>query len=550
MRLTDPLLPSTLGGVILATLVAGCPNAGLAPPLPGDGAFTPAPALQPADVARPSASASATPALPASAAPSGGPTSLPVATATPAGRAVGATTLLAGTVYDDRGAAVEGARVVVRSLDAAVPFTATAATRVGSWVVNEVPVGVQLEVEATRAGWTRRNRVVALQAGTAVRNTLNFGAAPGVADAADPTGAAYFLSDHPEVVSAAPDAATVRGETLLYKLRLSEPLDAANRRRLENAFSLDTTPAPAELMPAGLSALQRASRIELKRGSAFRGGRATLGFTWNAAGDEVTVGLQAPLRRMDEERLAYRLQLVRTEGEDLIEDATGRVLGLVAPGVGEGYWAVRKGSLVTAAADTSATLRWQATHQRTATFEVERDAVAPTLAGVAVTTVTRAERGDAGYYRVQLTFSEPMRVFPDDRGYAASVVDPANYVLAFSSNKLDGVDLTRGTPLIWDTAARDAAAFATEIAAPKAAFRFAAPADPAVPRATDVFLAPSDDAAAAVDLFVPKAALPADVAHVRVLVRRAVQDPAGNGVSEARFERETALADNIREATF
>ncbi|MEB3328243.1 MAG: carboxypeptidase-like regulatory domain-containing protein [Candidatus Sericytochromatia bacterium] len=533
-------------------LLAGCPNAGLAPPLPGDGAFTPAPAAPAASAlaasAAPGAAASApagagVPASPGPAAPSAAPAAGPL----PGG---GARVILQGMVYNEQGAAVEGASVALRSLDAARPFSATVTTRAGSWVANGVPEGVQIEAVVSKAGWTRRTRVVALQAGSATRNVLNFGAAPGASGPDDTAGAAYFVSDYPELASAVPDAASVRAERLSYTLRFSEALDADSRQRVDEAFALDAPPAAAGLMPEGLSALERASRVVLKKGATFRNGRARLAFSWNEAGDALTVTLDAPLRRLEDDRLAYRFQLVRPEGAGLIEDASGNVLGLTAPAVGEAYFGVRKSSLVVAATDTTAALRWQATHQRTASFEVEKDEAAPVLQAVAVTSRTRADHGNGEFYQVELTFSEPMRVYPDEKGYAASLVALDNYVFAMSEKTLDGVDLAKGTPGAFDAATQTAAAFDATFARPQAAFQLVPDADPATPAATDVFVEPSDDSPNAVNVFVPKAALPPGLKHIKVLVRKAVVDPAGNGVSEANAKPATNTADNVVLGTF
>jgi hypothetical protein len=532
---------------VLALALAGCPNAGLAPPLPGDGAFTPAP-LQPAAASVPP---SATPASelpgastsPAGVGGAGGITRSPSAAPSPARS--GATALLQGLVFDEKGATVEGATVTARSLDTTQPYSVTATTRAGSWVVNGVPEGVQVEVTVSRAGWTRRTRVVALQAGAATRNTLNFGALPGATAPDDLAGAAHFISDQPELASASPDAGTLRGEKLSYKLRFSEPLDADNRLRVEDAFALDAAPVPSDLMPDGLTAFERASRVVIKKGASFRAGRARVAFAWNEAADELAVTFDAPLRRLEDDRVAYRFQLVRPEGAGLIEDGNGNVLGLVAPAVGDAYFGVRKGSLVVAPTDTTASLRWQSTHQRTASFEVEKDAVEPLLQAVAVTRRTLADRGNAAFYQLDLTFSEPMRVYPDEKGYAASLVKLDNYVFAMSEKALDAVDLSKGTPGTFDAATQSAATFDATYSRPQAPFRFADDADPATKDATDVFVQPSDDSPKVVSVYVPVAALPVGLKHVKVLARRAIVDPAGNGLSEANAKPATNTADNV-----
>ncbi|MEB3220810.1 MAG: hypothetical protein VKS61_01910 [Candidatus Sericytochromatia bacterium] len=540
--------------VAASLLLVGCPNAGLAPPLPGDGAFTPAPVV-PAGTAAPGATPGASPSAAGGQAPAGGASvppsaSAPVTSASAPPPAAGAKTILQGGVYDEKGATVDGASVALRSLDPGSPYSVTVTTRSGNWVANGVPEGVQIEATVTLSGWTRRTRVVALQAGAATRNVLNFGSAAGAAGTDDTAGAPYFISNYPEIAAAVPDAATARAEKLAYKLRFSEPLDGDSRLRVVDAFSLDAPPVATELMPDGLTALERASRVVFKKGSTFRDGRARLDFAWNAANDELTVTLDAPLRRLDDDRVAYRFQLVRPDGADLIEDASGNVLGLTAPGVGEAYFGVRKASLVVGGTDTTAALRWQATHQRTASFEVEKDETSPVLKAVAVTTRTRSDHDNGEFYQLELTFSEPMRVYPDDKGFAASLVDLDNYVFAMSDKTLDGVDLSKGTPGTFNAATQSAADFDAAFARTQAAFQFAPDAAPATRSATDVFIEPSDDSPSAVNVFVPRAKLPTGLKHVKVLVRKAVLDPAGNAVSEANAKAATNTADNVALGTF
>ena len=45
----------------------------------------------------------------------------------------------------------------------------------GSWVVNNVPEGVNVEVVASKQGWTSRRRVASFQASANERRMMDFG---------------------------------------------------------------------------------------------------------------------------------------------------------------------------------------------------------------------------------------------------------------------------------------------------------------------------------------------------------------------------------------
>lgn len=63
------------------------------------------------------------------------------------------TTIVSGIVYGPDGQPADGAAVVARSLDASVPYTATATTFQGNWVINSIPGGARMEIYAVMADW-------------------------------------------------------------------------------------------------------------------------------------------------------------------------------------------------------------------------------------------------------------------------------------------------------------------------------------------------------------------------------------------------------------
>lgn len=535
---------TTLFSVALTVpLMAGCPNAGSAPPLPENRSFTPAP-IQPLQTLSPVSPEPLQSEAPApsdaptsqSPAPEPEPSSSVDAPATPEPTPFGGpTTSLQGKVYDEKGSTVDGATVTVRSLSEGSPFEATTEVVRGTYILKAVPEGVQLEVSVGRPGWTRRSRVTVLQAVSGVVNEMDFGS---LASETRSEGAPYFISDYPEVVSALPTPETRNAETVSYSVRFSEPLGEAARELVERAFQIDSLPSPVELQPAGLSPVQKAERVALIRGSSFLDSTVRLEMAWDDAQEQLRVTFPVPLRQSKDETVGYRFQLLRRQGDGLIEDAGGRALGVVSPDEGQAYFAVRKGDLALAAADTTGELRWQATHQRSSSFAVEKDTVPPVLQGV---TANEASQGGVPYYRFDLTFSKPMRVYPDERGYTESLTNLENYVFALSTRTLDGVKMDGdvGTFTTDDTAAN----FVLGFADPRRPFTFVDPADS--DETNDAYVRIKTTDPKVVSVYVPRAALPTNLSQVKVRVKKDLLDPAGNGMSEANVKSDTNTADNI-----
>ncbi|MDB5100896.1 MAG: Carboxypeptidase regulatory-like domain [Cyanobacteria bacterium RYN_339] len=219
---------------LAATSLTACTlvvNPGVLPPLP---AVSPSPKVSPkpsvAPSIAPTSAPSAVPTTVNTVAPTAtpfqhwSPTPLPSVAPTsapsvaPSAPSTGSrTTIISGTVYDEQGATVDGAIVKVTSLDASVPYQAVATTSEGSWVVNNVPP-VNVEVRATKDGYTTRWRVGSFQTVANQKNILNFDGA-------------YFISKYPEVARV-----EHLGETVAFTF--SETLDAVNRRRFEDAVRI------------------------------------------------------------------------------------------------------------------------------------------------------------------------------------------------------------------------------------------------------------------------------------------------------------------------
>jgi hypothetical protein len=228
---------ATVAGSLSIALLAGCPTTTTPPvatPTPGTGTPTVAPTMAPSMA--PTNGPTAAPTTPTG---SPGASTVPTTPAS-APAPTGKTTIVGGNVYDEAGATVDGAVVKVNSLDTSVPYTASTTTASGSYVVNNVPEGANVEIIVSKDGWTSRRRVGSFQTQSTIKNEVNFGGnatnTNGTADA----GQAYFISKYPEITAVDPvyDASNVSWQSVSYKMTLSEALDDVNRRRFEDAVRL------------------------------------------------------------------------------------------------------------------------------------------------------------------------------------------------------------------------------------------------------------------------------------------------------------------------
>lgn len=341
--------------------------------------------------------------------------------------------ILSGSIYDAAGATVSGATVRLRSMDASVPYDATATSVAGSYVFNDVPQGANMEAIATRDGWTSRRRVASFQGATGERNTLDFGAS---SRNATNSGAAYFIAKYPEIVRTEPtlDAKNVDATKLVYKLVLSEPLNEENRDRFEAAIRVLPANAAAYGDQAGTVDLSdredqsfplsvvidgnsAVAPYTIKRNSTFLSDSASKArVSWNADGTEATLTFPAALSTRKNDGGAYQVLLVSDGPSERIRDSEGNQLGTDENGrlgtyPARGNWILStfmdtelRISSLTGLTAGSVENRWASTHDNVATFEVRRDTTEPTLSGVSATTLNNDTR-------IELTFSEPMAAF-------------------------------------------------------------------------------------------------------------------------------------------
>jgi hypothetical protein len=146
-------------------------------------------------------------------------------------------TIINGVVFDDNQQRLGEAIVKVKSLNSSVPYEATTLTSVGTYLFNNAPPGVQVEVTASKPGYTTRKRVEVLKSnkqGDPNANRYDFGADNA---AGSIFSAAYnALSDKPEVIRVTParNGSGVYPQTN-FILTFSEPMDTQS---VEDAFAI------------------------------------------------------------------------------------------------------------------------------------------------------------------------------------------------------------------------------------------------------------------------------------------------------------------------
>lgn len=364
--------------------------------------------------------------------------------------------VVSGMVFGADGAALTGVTVRARSLAAQAPFEAVVKTDTGSYVLNGVPSGANLEIVASKDGWTSRRRVGAFDGTSEEGNAFNFGARAGEKGVA----AGFYLSPFPEIVGTTPamNGRDADPSAVKVRLELSEPLDAENRARFARALRLLPANDAANGGAAGTTTdlasgeddgYPRAVTVDgaaavapyaLQAGSTFMNDptRAAI-VEWDAAGKVATLSFDAPLLTSADEDCAYQIALVSAGTDQRVRDHEGNQLGTDAAGAQTLYPAA--GDLVLGAfkarrlrlndvpgltAGSSEAL-WAATHDDVVRFEVARDEQAPSLQSVRAVYI-------GGETRLELTFDEPMGAFNGTTGafIAPSLGDDATDLANYS----------------------------------------------------------------------------------------------------------------------
>lgn len=429
-------------------------------------------AAAPASVA-PSAQASATAAP--SALPSAAPTAAATATPAPA-RGVG---ILRGVVYDAATELVpDGTTVSVTSLDETVPYEGTTTTSQGQYVLNGVPLGVQIAITATRPGWTSRTRVGVVRPFDPRIENPNVFSFGGKISTTDRPGISYFISPYPEIARVEPtdQDASMPVDELRFKLTMSEPLSSEARRKLAAAFMIIPNNEAALAEDSGLPAAvtgddeledlrigaatpvaSRVIRYAYRQNSGFLDGFEMSSFTWDRAGLTATFLLKAPIKTGKSTAGEYAFILIQPDSEP-IKDDEGNALG--TDETGKFGATVLDDIIYNAIAEPSVNLtegfddeeeRWADTHLSFSRFSVLEDDSLPKLVAVTARRNYVDSAGEASD-RIEMTFSEPMLAFP--RISAPGVLSLDNYVFAAAPDEATLADV----PLSGDVSAKSVAA--------------------------------------------------------------------------------------------
>jgi hypothetical protein len=245
-----------------------------------------------------------------------------------------------GRVYDEAGRPVaDGAQVWIQSVNPQYPFATAAPVENGQYGAL-VPVGLQLSWSVARAGWTTRSRVETLLPIGIPAHFIDFGGN----HPEDAEGAAHFVASKPEVW-AVDNLAAIDDRNFHFKLRLSEPLDEANRRRFVQAVTVVPANEAALVPPytgtwhtpaAAPSAVPRLG--DLNHYLSADGGADPMGYSafaltcrWDESGRELTVTAPMPTHVRDPLNARYDVALFAPEATP-ITDAEGHRLGTDAAG--------------------------------------------------------------------------------------------------------------------------------------------------------------------------------------------------------------------------
>lgn len=236
---TKQVLKGSLAAAATLSLMVAC---GPAPTSP-----SPSPSASASASAEPSAAPttdpSVAPTTEPTAAPTTAPTANPSATATPTPLpsatddiSVVEKTTFNGKVFDDTQAPLEGVTITAKSLNSSVPFEATTTTAGGTYAFNNAPAGIQIEILASKPGFTTRKRVEVLKSnkqGDPNANKYDFGQDPSGNGSGSANNA---LSDKPEVTKVVPgrSASGVDPKTS-FVLTFSEPMD---KKTVEDTFTI------------------------------------------------------------------------------------------------------------------------------------------------------------------------------------------------------------------------------------------------------------------------------------------------------------------------
>lgn len=285
------------------------------------------------------------------------------------------TTSFSGTIYEDTGAPLKGARVSVKSLNASIPFESQTTTGAdGHYNFNFAPSGVQIEIRASKEGYTVRYQVGTMQPNPSKSASIN---------RFDFSGEANALSDKPEVVSVWPgrNASGVNPDTS-FVLKFSEPMDRASVQNNFIIYSFNNKQFTVDT--SGSTTVSGNGDVNVISGTPIWD-KTAFNITWNSDDTEATFifkeGYALPSDRNSSNVPDYRVALNRDD--DRIRDASG-----VSRGAGEKKFKLTNGN-------------FEASYR----FSIDPDDESPDIDYVSVKT---AENGNSSGDMIKIRFSKPM----------------------------------------------------------------------------------------------------------------------------------------------
>ncbi|PKL74654.1 MAG: hypothetical protein CVV27_19385, partial [Candidatus Melainabacteria bacterium HGW-Melainabacteria-1] len=230
---------------------------------------------------------------------------------------------VSGRIFDDGNQPLDHATVRIRALNSDVPFDKSYTTVLGSYQIHHVPMGVQVEISASKAGYTSRRRVEVIRTNNSdiYPNRYDFGADGGSSQ----FGVAYnALSDKPEVIGVIPgrNAAGIDPQSG-FTLKFSEPMDQTSV--LENfeirAFTSERLTVDTR---AEAKTVTGSGNIDQLTGTRIWD-QAAFSADWNAEHTQVTFSFKPdhalPTDRDSDKVPDYQVSLNR--GTGIIRDKSG-----------------------------------------------------------------------------------------------------------------------------------------------------------------------------------------------------------------------------------
>ncbi len=224
-----------------------------------------------------------------------------------------------GLVYDDTSTSLDGVTVTAKSLNSSVAYEVSTVTAGGTYAFNNAPAGIQIEITASRNGYTTRRRVEVLKSnktGDPTTNRYDFGGSGPYGDTFN------AISDQPEVTMVTPgrNASGVSPNTS-FVLRFSEPMD---RQTVADNFEVRAYTTKT-LSVDNKTTLSGSNSISSTSGSPVWDKTAFTTPTWNSDHTEVTFSFREerilPTDRDSDLVPDYQVSLKRQGGN--LKDKSG-----------------------------------------------------------------------------------------------------------------------------------------------------------------------------------------------------------------------------------